>query len=34
MENNVIDVVDINTETISTDSEKEHTVLVVTFETT
>ena len=34
MENNVIDVVDINTETISTDPEKEHTVLVVTFETT
>ena len=34
MENNIIDVTDINTEVISIDPEKLHTVLIVTFETT
>ena len=34
MENNIIDVMDVNTEVISTDPEKLHTVLIVTFETT
>jgi len=34
MENNIIDVMDVNAEVISTDPEKLHTVLIVTFETT
>ena len=34
MENNIIDVTDVNTEIISTDPEKLHKVLIVTFETT
>ena len=34
MENNIIDVMNVNTEVISTDPEKLHTVLIVTFETT
>ena len=34
MENNIIDVMDVNTEVISTDPEKLHIVLIVTFETT
>lgn len=34
MENNIVDVMDINTEAVSADPEKLHTVLIVTFETT
>ena len=34
MENNIIDVMDVNTEVISTDPEKLHTVLNVSFPST